>query len=373
MKILFDDQIFKLQKFGGISRYFTELIYELNRSSLHQAIFPFLNSKNIHYNERFPQQSTFLDRVKMFVKLKFSEEKKDRYFARENKKKIVNALKGGKFDLFVPTYYDTYFLPLLGDKPFVLNVYDMIHEIFPSHFLPEDFSAKHKEELLKKATKIIAISESTKRDILKFYPNTDASKIHVVYLSHSLVNQKLIALDLPEKYVLFVGNRSNYKNFIFFFESIAQLLKNDEQLHIVCAGGNAFTAEEQQLINSYGLSAKVIQRNFKDFELATYYIKAECFIFPSAYEGFGIPVLEAMSCGCPIILANHSSFPEVAGEAGLYFELENKEDLKEKVNSILTDGELRKAYSAKGLAQAKKFSWKKTTDECIEIFKTVAS
>ena len=116
MKILFDDQIFKLQKFGGISRYFTELIYELNNSSSHNAIFPFLNSKNIHYNERFRQQSKFLVRAKMLVKLKFSEKKKDRYFARENKKNIAKALKGGNFDLFVPTYYDTYFLPLLGDK-----------------------------------------------------------------------------------------------------------------------------------------------------------------------------------------------------------------------------------------------------------------
>ena len=175
------------------------------------------------------------------------------------------------------------------------------------------------------------------------------------------------------KYILFVGNRSNYKNFIFFFESVAQLLKDDDKLHIVCAGGNAFTADEQQLINFHRLSAKVIQSNFKDFELATYYIKAQCFIFPSTYEGFGIPVLEAMSCGCPIILANHSSFPEVAGDAGIYFELENSEDLNEKVNSVLTNSDLRQAYSAKGLAQAEKFSWKKTTDECIEIFKTVAN
>lgn len=371
MKILFDRQIFKLQKFGGISRYFTELIFELNQSSNHSAICTNLNSENIHYNERIPQQIRFIDRIKLLFK--FSQAKRDRYFVRENKKSIIKALKKHDFDLFVPTYYDTYFLQLLGDKPFVLNVYDMIHEIFPTHYSSDDIVATHKQELLKKATKIIAISESTKNDILKFYPATDASKINVVYLAHSLVNQKILDLELPKNYILFVGNRSNYKNFIFFFESIASLLKGDSNLYLVCAGGNSFTKEELELINSYSLINQVIQNNFKDAELATYYTKARCFVFPSAYEGFGIPVLESMSCGCPIILANHSSFPEVAGDAGIYFELGNKEDLKDKVASILSDNEKRLTYVAKGLEQAKKFSWEKTTKECIEIFKSVVN
>src|SRR5690606_17671831 len=98
--------------------------------------------------------------------------------------------------------------------------------------------------------------------------------------------------------------------------------------HLVCAGGNEFTEEEWQLINKYGLREKVLQQNFADADLDSYYRNALCFVFPSQYEGFGIPVLESMACGCPVVLSNHSSFPEVAGNAGAYFEQDNAEDLK---------------------------------------------
>jgi glycosyltransferase involved in cell wall biosynthesis len=371
MRILFDGQIFKLQKFGGISRYFTELIYEINQHSSHSASCPILYSENFHYNERIKVEPTFLDKIKLLFMLKFSKQKKDRYYIRKDKSSITNALENQKFDLFIPTYYDPYFLQHLKNKPFVLNVYDMIHEIFPSHFSDQDHTTKHKAELLNKATKIIAISQSTKRDILRFYPHIEASKIEVVYLSQSLDNKELLNLDLPKKYLLFVGNRGNYKNFIFFFRAIASILIANPDLYLVCAGGNSFDEEEIQFISSYGLLAQVIQRNFKDFELATYYTNAHCFVFPSAYEGFGIPVLESMNCGCPVILANHSSFPEVAGEAGIYFELDNEEDLRNKVSKVLFDDELRKEYSDKSRAQAKKFNWEKTANDCIEVFKSV--
>jgi glycosyltransferase involved in cell wall biosynthesis len=319
-------------------------------------------------------KSTIIQHIQLYVQLllllKFTQKKRDRYFIRKDKTGIIKALKAQKFDLFVPTYYDTYFLPYLKDKPFLLNVYDMIHEIFPSNFSDQDHTIKHKAELLSKATKIIAISESTKRDILKFYPNIEASKIEVVYLSQSLGNKEILALDLPKKYILFVGNRTQYKNFVFFFNAIASILIGKPDLYLVCAGGNAFADEELQLINSYQLSGQVIQRNFKDFELATYYTNAQCFVFPSAYEGFGIPVLESMTCGCPVILANHSSFPEVAGDAGIYFELDNKEELKNKGSAVLFNNDFRQEFSEKSRLQAKKFNWEKTAKDCIEVFKS---
>jgi glycosyltransferase involved in cell wall biosynthesis len=373
MRVLFDGQIFKLQKFGGISRYFTEIIYEINNHSPHTAICPILYSENFHYNERIKAKPTFLDKIKLLLKLKFTQKQQNRYHIRKDKTSILDELKIQNFDLFVPTYYDPYFLPYLGDKPFVLNVYDMIHEIFPTHFSDQDLTTQHKAELLSKAAKIIAISESTKRDILKFYPTTEAAKIEVVYLSQSLDNKEILDLGLPKKYILFVGNRMHYKNFNFFFKSIAPILIENPELFLVCAGGNSFTNEEIDFIGSYQLSDQVIQRNFKDFELATYYTNADCFVFPSAYEGFGIPVLESMSCGCPVILANHSSFPEVAGDAGIYFELNSTEDLKNKVSAVLFDDKFRAECSKKSQLQAKKFNWERTAKECVEIFKSIVN
>lgn len=372
MKIFFDDQIFKLQRFGGISRYFTEVIFHINKHTDHQAICPFVSTENFHYLERIGHKVSFVHQLKRMLTLRFSKKRTARYFARANQKQITRALSRGDFDLFVPTYYDPYFLPYLNEQPFVLTVYDMIHEIFPDLFVKEDQTIAHKALLIERANHIIAISESTKNDILKFYPNTPETKISVVYLSQSLTAPEQIELDLPAQYILFVGNRGAYKNFDFFFKAIAQTLKSNAKLYLVCAGGNDFNQDEKALIASYSLTAQVIQRNFKDSELATYYLNAICFVFPSKYEGFGIPVLEAMSCGCPVVLAHHSSFPEVAADAGVYFELDNPEDLNEKVSSLIFDQELRQAYAIKGLAQAKKFNWQKTADDCLAIFKLTA-
>lgn len=369
MKIFFDDQIFKLQRFGGISRYFTEVIFHINKSTDHQAVCPFVSTENFHYLERIGHKVSVFHQLKRILSLRFSKKRIDRYNARANKKSMIQALSRKDFDLFVPTYYDPYFLPYLKEKPFVLTVYDMIHEIFPDLFVKEDQTIAHKALLIEKADHIIAISESTKNDILKFYPNTPASKISVVYLSQSLTQSEHLNLGLPAQYILFVGNRGAYKNFDFFFKAIAKTLASNPELYLVCAGGNGFNANEQELIASYGLSDQVIQRNFKDSELATYYLNAICFVFPSKYEGFGIPVLEAMSCGCPVVLAHHSSFPEVAADAGVYFDLDDPEDLNAKVSSLIFDQELRKMYQSKGLEQAKKFNWQKTAEDCLAIFK----
>ena len=370
MRVLFDGQIFELQKFGGISRYFTELINGINSYSAHQAICPIIYSENIHYSEKINPKIPILDQLNMMLELRFNIEKRKRYCTRKNGKGITKSLQSQNFDVFVPTYYGTDFLSDLRDKPFVLNVYDMIHEIFPSHLSSEDHIAIQKAKLIEKATKIIAISQSTKNDILKFHPKTDASKIDVVYLSHSLDNSEILELGLPANYILFVGNRGGYKNFAFFLNAIASLLLDTQGLFLVCAGGNAFNEDEGEMIKNLGLDEKVIQINFKDFELATYYKKAKCFVFPSAYEGFGIPVLEAMSCGCPVVLAAHSSFPEVAEDAGLYFELDNAEDLNQKVRALLEDENLRTHYSKKGIVQASKFSWEKTVADCVKVFKS---
>src|SRR5690606_18233537 len=138
-------------------------------------------------------------------------------------------------DLFIPTYYDIKFLEYLGDKPFVLTVYDMIHELFPDYLGHDIETVSNKKLLIEKAAKIISISESTKKDILAIYPHIPASKIEVVYLSYTLKENIDNSLTLPKKYILFVGNRGLYKNFVFFFEPIASFLKQSADLYLVCA------------------------------------------------------------------------------------------------------------------------------------------
>ena len=303
------------------------------------------------------------------ISINFFKNKIIRKLKRRDSKLVIKTLLNKNYDLLIPSYYDSYFVEYIGDKPFVLTIYDMIHEIFPEYFTNDLITVKFKKELIEKAKIIIAISESTKRDILKIYPYINRSKIEIVYLSHSIKIDEKVNISLPDKYILFVGNRSIYKNFIFFLKSVAPILINDSSLYIVCAGGDKFNDQEIKLIEDLNIISQIIQQNFEDYELASYYSNARCFVFPSEYEGFGIPVLESMACGCPVILANHSSFPEVAGNAGIYFELNNGADLRSKIENLLEVEELRSKYIDKGFEQVKKFSWEKTTKECLKVYR----
>ena len=369
MKIILDPQIFNEQRFGGISRYFTELFLVFNKEDDIDIECPIFFSDNLHLKEA----GLFQTKENKFFKSKWCPKFIRKKFLKKKKLSNINTtikvLKESNFDLFIPTYFDPYFLEYLQDKPFVLTVYDMIHELFPQHYLGENQKTIiNKKLLMEKATKIIAISESTKNDIIKLYPHIDAFKIEVVYLSHSIKVNHKPTLNLPKDYILFVGNRNVYKNFIFFLKAVASLLHSNSNLFVVCAGGNKIQSEERKLIQELKLTKQVIQKNFEDYELATYYSNAKCFVFASEYEGFGIPVLESMACGCPVVLANHSSFPEVAGDAGVYFELHNAIDLKQKVESLLTNEKLRKDYILKGLIQVQKFNWEKTAMECKKVY-----
>jgi glycosyltransferase involved in cell wall biosynthesis len=368
MRVLLDPQTYNEQKFGGISRYYTELYLELNKVNGVNVESPIAYSDNLHLKEAGLFQGWKNTLAESSICPKFLSKKILKKGKRKNIKNTIKAINEGNFDIFIPTYYTPYFLEHLNGKPYVLTVYDMIHEIFPQYFTKDLFTVKNKKLLMEEATKIIAISESTKQDIIKIYPHIDVAKIEVVYLSHSIKANEKARVSLPKKYILFVGNRSIYKNFIFFLNSVTPLLKADADLFIVAAGGNKFNAEELQLIKDLKLSGQIVQQNFEDNELATYYSNAKCFVFASEYEGFGIPVLESMACGCPVVLANHSSFPEVAGDAGVYFELHNEEDLKNKVADLLENESLRTQYVQKGLEQVKHFSWQRTASDCLKVY-----
>lgn len=370
MKILVHPQTFNLQKYGGISRYYTEI---LSRLSINNSVrIPLYGTSNIYYNESNLltfKQKIYAIYVKLLSGLKVRHLEKTR---KRSDKLLKQLILKQDFDVFIPTYYEVDFLKYLDSKPFVLTVYDMIYELFPGFFTEqrEVVSAivKNKRFLMEKASRIIAVSENTKRDILKVYPHINETKIDVVYHGCSITIREKKTDFLPDNYILYVGTRNNYKNFYFMLEAIQELLHSNKDLKLICAGGGKFTEEERNYINKMQLEHQIIQQDFKENELGLYYKNAICFVFPSLYEGFGIPVLESMSCRCPVVLASHSSFPEVAGDAGVYFDLNNANDLKEKVQSLIQDVFLREEFSMKGLEQVKKFSWEKASKECLEVY-----
>lgn len=368
MKIVLDPQIFNSQKYGGISKYYAEMFSCLSRFKNVNIVVPLLSTENIHFNKSVlftTQKKIFLLFVKFLLKLRLLNKKRKNNWTATNLKNLISKQD---YDLFVPTYYDPYFVDYIGSKPFVLTVYDMIYELFPEYFINDKKLVPNKLFLMEKATRIIAVSENTKKDILRIYPHIEASKIDVVYHGCSIKVADEPNIILPEHYVLFVGARWFYKNFNFLVDSITELLQKDPNLHLICAGGGEFDANEKELICKLGLEKQIIQKHFEEDELGVFYCKAICFVFPSQYEGFGIPVLEAMTCGCPVILTNNSSFPEVAGHAGIYYELNDAIDLKDKIKNVIQNKSIQNEFSLKGLEQSKKFSWNTAAQECLAVY-----
>lgn len=388
MKVLFDYQIFETQTFGGISRYYVELIKKFCKNNLIDWELPIIYSNNIYLeneHELFNYIKKKEDPFSYFLpdfdfkgkwKLYKAVNKLTRFPKEEfaNRELSLKHIKEKDFDIFHPTYYNDYYLEYISNKPFVITVHDLIYEKFSAQNLVTDFHSDTKQKVIKKATKVIAISENTRKDLIELF-KVDEKKIEVIYQANSLqANYDFAALSqslkLPEKYLLFVGNRKGYKNFNFFIHSVAPVLKNNKDLFIVCTG-SAFSQEELISFSSLGISNQMKHHFVDDISLAFFYKNALAFVFPSLYEGFGIPILEAFSCGCPAILSNTSSFPEVGGDAATYFNPADKDSIYEAVNSILNNENIRIEMRQKGYERLRLFSWEKTALETQAVYEGI--
>lgn len=369
MKIFLDPQIFYFQKFGGISRIFAEFWHRCNQRDDIEIICPLFYSENLHLREYNlqPKRFTFL-----FDKKYLGKKYVNAILKRINKQKTHYCLQKNNYNVFVCTYFNPSFLNRLHNKPFVLTVFDMIYEIFPNYFTADEALKTNKEILCNRSNKIVAISTSTKKDILQFYPSISAEKIKVIHLSQSINTGEIVQLPwLPKQYVLFIGKRELYKQFDTLLKAMLPIFKIYPDIKIVCAGGGAFNTTEAAQITSLHLSDKIIQYNFYDSELNTIYKNAALFVFPSEYEGFGIPALEAMACGCPAILSNSSSLPEIAGDAATYFTPNDVEGLSTVIKKILQDDNYKSEMIERGYKQVTNFSWDKMTNEYLDVIKEI--
>lgn len=365
MRIFFDHQTFSLQSFGGISRYYAELITGINGVPDNHAYLSLLFSNNVHLQEKG------IAPCKLFSNVNFY--RKERIAYRLNKAYNIAQLNQRKYDIFHPTYYDPYFIPHIKDHPFVITFLDMIQEKFANQFPGLDdggITTNHQRILANRADKIIAISESTKLDIIELL-NVNPDKIEVIYLGNSI---KRIPSKLEDKktipYLLFVGRRERYKNFEGLLKAIHFLLSK-HRIKLVCAGGGAFTEEENKLVHSLGVEDLVEQHPINDLILQDLYRRAIVFIFPTFYEGFGIPVLEAFACDCPCIISNSSSLPEVGGNAALYIDPNSAESIVTAVEKIIDSSALRESLILRGREQLKHFSWNNTVSETLKVYKSL--
>lgn len=365
MNILYDHQIFTSQKYGGISRYFYELIKEFDDVEDIKIRTSVLLSNNYYISNKY-----YIKYINFLPNKEFA--RKQGIITRVNKINSIYQIKKQNFDIFHPTYYDTYFLKYIGVKPFVLTVYDMIHEKFKDMFPLNDEIVKNKKILCERASKIIAISESTKKDLIELF-GVDKSKIEVIYLGNSMVLDNEIALDVevPKRYILFVGSRDGYKNFDRFIRSISLVLNENLDLSVVCVGGGKFNNNEVDLFEKLNIDSRVFQYTLDDNLLAQFYAKASMFVFPSLYEGFGIPVLEAFACKCPLVCSNTSSLPEIAGDGAEYFDPYCKESIYNAIKTVLVDDVKKELLVQNGTERLKYFSWEETAKQTKLVYEMV--
>lgn len=376
MKVLYDYQIFDMQQFGGISRYFSEII---SRVHSEEYILPIHFTDNHYLKDVFfsipsnqHSYSTFLPNLKFRGKKRLFQIRNTLcgYNVESNETFSERCLLSGDYSVFHPTYYNPYFLEFIGNKPFVLTVHDMIHEKYPEFFGLQDTTQRNKELLVKKASKIIAISECTKKDILDTYP-IDEYKIEVIYHGSSLPKSEDSSIVNPYgRYFLFTGTRSGYKNFYFMFNALVPILAKNPDIALICTG-QPFSSCEIQLFNESGIRNQIIHIFVDDTKLLSLYKNAIAFIFPSYYEGFGIPILEAFEAETPVILSRASCFTEIAGDAALYFEPKNQNELRDACTTLLNSDTERKKLIALGTNRLAEFSWEKTVSQTKRLYESI--
>ena len=360
MKVLYDHQIFSWQKFGGISRYFVELFKQFDTHqnninfdlSLKYNVNHFLNDYQPTYQQKNKYEVKVVNRLNRHFPNVFNS------IFPDNTQISKNYLLTNQYDILHPTYYDDYFVPF-NKKPFVITVHDMIHEKFAEQFPPGDVTHYYKAHTIKKANRLIAISNKTKEDIIKIY-DIDPDKIDVIYhgISPTFLNRTLQPTP-NTPYLLFVGERGKYKNFNWTLKTIAPFLK-DQKMNLVCFGGGKFTSEEIELIHNLNIFDRVHHTSGSDDLLYSLYKNAQCFLFPSIYEGFGLPILEAFSAQCPTLLSRASCFEEIAENSAFYFEPNDANSLISSLEKALFNPSLRNEKIQLSQERVKYFTWNKT-------------
>ena len=360
IKVVYDYQVFEWQKYGGVSRY----IWELATHLAQDQAFGIKILAMLYVNEYLKQADSDL-----VVGFPVPKVPKTGTF-----KQIINAnlsklwLNFDPPDIIHNTYYKPHKLAPKNTK-LVTTVHDMLHEKFRQYF-PDPRDAQGKAESVKRADHIICVSESTKKDLIEIL-DVNPNKISVVYHGSSLGLDQTYSSEKKASYpyILYVGDRGGYKNFQCLLKAYACSSKLKNNFKLVCFGRSPFSPEELDLINGLELSTdQVLQVSGDDLALANYYQGASVFVYPSLYEGFGIPLIEAMSLRCPVVCSNTSCLPEVAGDAAEFFDPYEPENIADALERILYSSERAAELVKLGTQRAKKFTWQACAEQTRSVY-----
>ena len=369
MRILYDYQIFMEQVYGGPSRYFLNIIKEISKKEKVKVCAPIYI--NDHLSD-LPKNQIFGQKFSSFIFNKIPYNIGNNYL-----KKLINKFNKLYLNKFQNNFkpnllHRTYFENYKTNLPVVLTVYDLIHEKFQELYQKEKYY-RPKKGAIERADEIICISKNTLKD-LNYYYDLKNKKTSVIYLGKEL-NDKKISKNIflnKKNYLLYVGKRSGYKNFKNFIHaySLSNKLKKNFKIH--CFGGGTFQKNELHMFKELKINESEIEHfDGDDSILINLYKNASALVYPSRYEGFGLPLLEAMSFKCPVICSNKSSIPEVGGNAVEYFDPENVENIMDVICSTVFSNSKIENLKILGTERSKLFNWNKCASETIDVYKRI--
>ena len=365
MKIAYEHQTFTSQSYGGISRYYSNLVSGLLQLRQDASVFAGLHRN--HYLEGLPK--TALHGVKVFP----YPPKTGPIFHGFNHCLTQLQIMCWQPDVIHETYYSS--IPRFGgDAIRVITALDMIHEKYPDNFPLNDRTTQRKKITFDRVDHIISISQSTKNDLVELF-DIDESKISVVHLGVATpnVNSLIKPAVNTRPFLLYVGARGGYKNFSLFVSAFAGSTELMREFDLVAFGGGAFTPDELVSFEKHGFrQLQVKQVSGNDRVLSSLYSGAVAFVYPSLYEGFGMPPLEAMAAGCPVVCSNSSSMPEVVNDAGEYFNPSDMDEMRCAIETVCFSSALRDSLIAAGFENVKDFAWEKCAQQTLGVYQMLA-
>lgn len=363
LRIVYDYQIFNWQRYGGISRYFCELANRIDNFPDTTARF----AAGLHINEYLANDYPLLTIGQQRISNKLFDKVAN----------IVNRQWSGYYlnaqppDILHYTYYHPQ-LPVKNSIK-VLTVYDMIHERFPELAKYDKAPIiSSKASMVANVDSIICPSECSKKDLVEFC-QIDPAKVTVIYHGYGLTAPVPIAPPAGIKpYLLVVGERRSYKNFERLLQAYASFPAFRQDFDLRCFGATALTEQEIALIDRLGLPREsVIWQTGSDAKLVGLYQQAALFVYPSLYEGFGYPPLEAMAAGCPVACSNVSCFPETVANAAELFDPYDVDSIAQGLKNVLYDTARSAELVKLGKQNIQRFSWDRCAAEHHQVYKSL--
>lgn len=359
MKVVFDSQGHRLEKRGGVSRYVTLLGQALLGNGVDvKMVVPIHRNEYLRAAVNLPKIGFFAPKVIIHHRIE----------AMLNSVAERSLMRWARPDVAHSTYYGTENRG--GARARVLTVHDMIHERlgeWPGNPVPA-----MKARAVASADHIICISEATRNDLCDIL-NVKPEKTSVVYHGAYKLPLPVVNAPTPAKegpFVLFVGQRYRYKNFDILLDAFGESQWLRSECRLIAFGGKPFSVAEFARAESVGIKReRLIHLVGDDLLLAAHYSSAHAFVYPSLYEGFGFPLLEAMGLGCPVITARVSCLPEIAGDGAIYFDPMDAADLARQLERLNNDELLRESMRSAGYERVRKFTWSECASGTLASYK----